>query len=451
MKYMYPVRPTMTIIATTFLNLPFADQILNAFDEYSNEYEFTANGVFRRINSPACPCCGKQMSHNGYNRYSILDLVNIKLGKYICTKCNMSLQENNTFWEKMKFEFSQIITGLYQVLRDHNVSFEGVSEVMDYLIPQSRDTISRNFTDSVASVQLPEDSPIQIVHYDEQHPKAGRSQKYRLTLLNGVSHNVIAEELSDNKTQETIKQFFVKNLKDIIEKSTPIFIVTDLGRGYAELIRDVFKGNAIHQYCLFHLNQIIADEFSKQAPLKDELVKYMLFNIFYDRESELNYLRKVVEEEASINFKDEKKEKEWLKGAKIRFSGFLHEQELKRRRAHKNLRLRTYYESHVIMSNLLDNINNFGIIVQKRLLKLQKDWNHFTAFQRIDDAPATNNAIENYYSTSLKGQNKKQLRTDSGINTHMKLSSMKRFGMIGKPKITFLEIILKIIPFKVAG
>ena len=38
----------MTIIATTFLNLPFANQILNAFDEYSNEYEFTANGVFRK-------------------------------------------------------------------------------------------------------------------------------------------------------------------------------------------------------------------------------------------------------------------------------------------------------------------------------------------------------------------------------------------------------------------
>jgi hypothetical protein len=451
MKYMYPVRPTMTIIATTFLNLPFANQILDAFNEYSNEYEFTAEGIFRRINGPACPCCGKQMSHNGYNRYSILDLANIKLGKYICKKCKMSLQEENTFWEKMKFEFVQILTGLYQVLRNHDVSFEGVSEVMDYIIPQSRDTISRGFTDSVAGVQLPEDSPIQIVHYDEQHPKAGRSQKYRLTLLNGVSHNVIAEELSDNKTQEAIKQFFGKNLKDVIEKSTPIFIVTDLGKGYAELITDVFKGNAIHQYCLFHLNQIIAKEFSKQAPMKDELVKYMLFNIFYDREVELNYLRKVVEEEASINFRDEKEEKEWRKRAKIRFYGFLYEQELKRRRAHKNLRLRTYYESHVIMINLLDNAHTFSIIVQKRLEKIQKGWIHFTAFQRVDDAPATNNAIENYYSTSLKGQNKKQLRTDSGINTHMKLSSMKRFGMIGKPKITFLEAILKIIPFRAAG
>ncbi|TFH49745.1 MAG: hypothetical protein E4G89_04390 [Methanothrix sp.] len=80
---------------------------MDAFNEYSNEYEFTAEGVFRRIKSPACLYRGKQISHNGYNRYSILYLANIKLGKYLCKKCNMSLQEENTFWEKTKFEFSQ--------------------------------------------------------------------------------------------------------------------------------------------------------------------------------------------------------------------------------------------------------------------------------------------------------------------------------------------------------
>jgi hypothetical protein len=298
---------------------------------------------------------------------------------------------------------------------------------------------------------LPETSSIKIVHYDEQHPKAGRSQKYRLTLLNGISRDVIAEELSDNKSQGAIKSFFSKNLKEVIEKSMPIFIVTDLGRGYAELIVEVFDGKAIHQYCVFHLNKIIANEFSKHAPMKDELIKYRLLNIFYDREEELDYLKKAAKEEASINFKDEKEENEWRKKAKIRFYGFLYEQELKRRRARKNLRLRTYYESYVIMNKLLSDIHSFSIIVQKRLEKIQKDWNHFTAFQRVDDAPATNNAIENYYSTSLKGQNKKQLRTDRGINLHMKLSSMKRLNLIGKPKITFLEVILKLIPFRDAG
>ena len=103
------------------------------------------------------------------------------------------------------------------------------------------------------------------------------------------------------------------------------------------------------------------------------------------------------------------------------------------------------------MNELLNNAKSFSSIVQRRLEKIQEDWNHFTAFQRIDDAPATNNAIENYYSTSLKGQSKKQLRTDTGINLHMKLSSMKRIDMIGKPNITFIEAILKLIPFRAAG
>jgi len=162
-------------------------------------------------------------------------------------------------------------------------------------------------------------------------------------------------------------------------------------------------------------------------------------------------LKDLCEEEASISFKDRNEEYEWLKKAKIRFYDFFHEQELSRRRAHKNLGLRTYYESYVIMNELLNNANSFSPIVQRRLDKIQKDWNHFPAFQRVDDAPATNNAIENYYSASLKGQSKKQLSTDRGINLHMKLSSMRRFDMIGKPKITFLDVILKLIPFRAAG
>jgi hypothetical protein len=351
----------------------------------------------------------------------------------------------------MKRGISGILTGLCQVLRSHDVSYEGISEVLNYLIPQSRDTVSRIFSNSVASVKLPESGPICVVHYDEQHHKSGRSQKYRLTLLNCVSRNVIAEELSDSKSQEAIELFFKDNLKDVIKNSTPVFIVTDLGKGYAELIAKVFNGNAIHQYCLFHLNKIIVNEFSKNATIKEELIKYRLLNIFYDREDVLSYLRRIADEEASINFKDEKEANEWLRSAKIKFHGFLYEKELMRRRAHENLRLRTYYESYVIMNQLLEDANSFSLIVQRRLEKIQKAWIHLTAFQRVDDAPATNNAIENYYSTSLKGQRKKQLRTDSGINLHMKLSSMSRLNLIGKPKFTFLEVILRLIPFRASG
>ena len=46
---------------------------------------------------------------------------------------------------------------------------------------------------------------------------------------------------------------------------------------------------------------------------------------------------------------------------------------------------------------------------------------------------------------------KKQLRTDRGINNQLKLSAMKRTGMLKKPEKTLLEIFLKFIPFMDLG
>ena len=71
---------------------------------------------------------------------------------------------------------------------------------------------------------------------------------------------------------------------------------------------------------------------------------------------------------------------------------------------------------------------------------IKKNWNYFTAFYHIKGCPATNNAIENYYSTSLKTHRKKQLRTDKGIINHMKLAALKRVEGFSKPKNTLLEI-----------
>ncbi len=71
---------------------------------------------------------------------------------------------------------------------------------------------------------------------------------------------------------------------------------------------------------------------------------------------------------------------------------------------------------------------------------ISENWKYFTAFYSVKDCPATNNAIENYYSTSLKTHRKKQLRTDKGLVNHMKLSALKRVRDFSQPKRTFLEI-----------
>ena len=90
-------------------------------------------------------------------------------------------------------------------------------------------------------------------------------------------------------------------------------------------------------------------------------------------------------------------------------------------------------------------VRSFTIPVRKRLKMIEKNWEYFTAFYLVNGAPATNNPIENYYSTGLKTHRKKQLRTDRGINNQLKLSAMKRAGMLDRPQL--LEIFLKFIPF----
>ncbi|MDF1533161.1 MAG: hypothetical protein P1P69_01490 [Methanosarcinaceae archaeon] len=100
-----------------------------------------------------------------------------------------------------------------------------------------------------------------IVHYDEQFPKEGRSQKYRLALLDAKTKRPLADELFDKKDPETIKQFLFANF----DTSKPIFIVTDFHSSYLSILKEVFGDNLIHQYCLLHLNKLIVNDFPKKT------------------------------------------------------------------------------------------------------------------------------------------------------------------------------------------
>lgn len=91
----------------------------------------------------------------------------------------------------------------------------------------------------------------------------------------------------------------------------------------------------------------------------------------------------------------------------------------------------------------MEGIESFDMPVQKRLRMIRKNWAHLTAFYFVKGGHATNNWIENYYSTSLKTHRKKQITSDRGIKNQMKLSAMKRVGLLGKCKKTLLKAFLK--------
>jgi len=438
---------TMTILNCTLLNFAHAGILSPIFENYSNDFEYTTNGIFRRIVSPDCPKCGYQMNHNGYNEHCKKGLGSVKIGRYVCPICEEPLEESRSFWEQLKTDFFEVINSIYQRLRTQNVSYDGASMVMELIFPRGKDTIHNDFTNSVEKVDIPPIEDIQIVHYDEQHPKMGRTQKFRLTLLDGVTGRPIADELYDDKSPETITTF----LKAHLDPTKQTFVVTDLYSSYPGVFGRFFGENLIHQLCLLHLNKLIVGDFPKHGTIEQELMKYRMLNIFYNRDAEIRVLEGMAKEELMMILKGDVKYMAWLKSNMSIFRQFVHERELKRRRKDENLEQRTFFEAVKVFATLMVKIDSFEAFVQKRLRMIEKNWKHLTEFYFMENAPATNNLVENYYSASLKTHRKKQLRTERGIKNQMKLSAMKRAGVLGKCEKTLLEAFLMFVPFLDTG
>lgn len=432
----------MTQIQFSLMNFPFAEQLTALFDRYSDDYEYTSEGIFRLVTPPQCPECGTLMDHNGWNSNTKRWLGIVKIGKYSCPKCQRNVTELSNFWEDAKKEFFGIFGSFCQLLRVNHVSYEVIEKASSYFYPCDKDTIRTMIADATQKMNLPEIKDIRIVHYDEQHPKAGRSQMYRLTLFDYISKQVIADELFDLKDMKTVEYFLRRNL----DTNKPIFIVTDLSLGYKNLFKKIFKNMVTHQLCLLHLNKLIVSDFSVKTTIAEELVKYRLLNIFYNRRMEIEFLSCLIEEEQQMKKRDTKVYEEWLDEAKNLFKKFVHNLEKARRREKKNIEMNCYWDAKNNFEKLMNEIEHFKNPVQKRLRQIKKNWANLVAFYFVEGAPATNNPLENYYSASLKTHRKNQLDI-TGIEEQIKLSRLKRWGMFGIPQKTLLEAFFVFIPF----
>jgi len=428
-------------------NFSHQEELLSIFGEYAGDFEYTTEGIFRRVVPPFCPGCGAQMTYNGYNTYTKKGLGSVNIGRYRCPSCEKSLEEDHGFWQELKEDLFSVLDQLYHRMRVHHVSYRGISWILELILPRGKDTIYRASNSAVGSTILPHVEDVQIIHYDEQFPKKGRNQRYRLTLLDGVTGRVIAEELLNKKDPDTIKEFLERHL----DPGKLTFIVTDLYPSYPEVFEEFLGENLIHQLCLMHLNKRIVHDFPVKPSIEELHTMYRLLNIFYNREQELEVLEAMAGKEQEKKHGDEEKYKAWLKRGRGVFRGFVYELKLKRRREKRNLEQRPYPEAVEIFNGLMDEIESFDKKVGKRLRKIERNWDRFTAFYFVEGAPATNNHVENYYSTSLKTHRKKQFRTDDGIENQMKLSRMKRAGMLEGCERTLLEVFPMFRPFLAPG
>ncbi len=423
----------MTEIHTTLNNFYDSGTLLSLFPE-SNKYEFTSKKVFccKILKVCDCGCC---MVHNGYDYARKNHFGKVKIGKQICPKCGKQHHEDKSFWKKLLSQWKETITSLLLTLRDSDVAWAVISKIMGFIIPCSKDKARSLFNERIEQFEYPQDNYL-IVNYDEQHPKEGRAQKYRMTLLNYETKVPIAEGLFDNKEDNTIEAFLRKHL----DTEKDLVIITDCDRRYPAIFKRIWGNKVIHQKCLLHLNKLVVKDFGKNTTLLNEYNKYSVLNIFYNRNKELKFLERLLKKQNKKYFADSGEKKEWIQKAKQKFRDYVRNIENSRRRKKNNMTQRKLFKAQEIFEQLWRQESLLPKKVRARLKMIKLNWKYLTAFYQIKECPATNNAVENFYSTSLKTHRKKQLRTEKGLINHMKLAALKRTKKFSTPKKTLLEI-----------
>ena len=215
----------MTEIHLNLKNLSDCEMLLSIFST-SNRYEFTSKKVFRLKEHKICSR-GHEMVHNGYDYARKKGFGKVKIGKQICLICWEEHREDKGFWKGLLSRWKDAVTDLIMALRDSHVAWEKISGVMNYILPIGKDKARYLFNNCVEQFTYTQDNFV-IAQYDEQHPKKGRTQKFRLTLLNYKTKQPIADELFDNKGDETIEAFLRKHL----DAEKEIIIITDCDRRY---------------------------------------------------------------------------------------------------------------------------------------------------------------------------------------------------------------------------
>lgn len=439
----------MNVIKTNLNNFLVAENIVNSLKNYDDDYIFSHNNVLQYANNVFCPICGTKMVMNGFNRYGKENIAKIKTQRYRCKSCTTNLEMSNEVIHSLISNFMNVVTNMILKMRSGYLSFEAIAETLEPIIKMSPDTVRRIFERNVDDADVNVESDFKILHYDEQHPKKDRINKYRLSLLDGKNRQMIAEELVDELHRNVVIDFLDKHLP----KNQIIFIVTDLLPMYNNFFEEIRPGCILHQHCLLHLNKLVVKEFHKNCSFKDEMTKYRILNIFYDRSEEIEYLQSAVKRELRYLSRHDKGHHIWLLKQRKDFHKFVRIVENKRRseckRMNKPDRMKMWSieQARANLDELLQNMDAFSVSVQSRIKMIDNDWEKLTRFYTIEGAPATNNPIENYYSASCKQIKKKQHRRSKSLIRQWKLYAMKRAGMLKFTGMSIFEIYHLLIPF----
>ena len=223
-------------------------KVLKSFD-----LSFKKDVPYFKMSLARCPHCGtRHVVKYGFTKRTLvfkeIGKTKVKVQRYICKHCGKTFQtdlthlvdKNSNFTNELKSESEHLISDYLGSLKNVCKSFKKF-----FGITVSHQTIENWLfvNENILEFDLGRCSGYYV--FDVEWIKINGKWKYRHTLFDTISNNIVSDAIYDKEDETTVKKF----LKESTANKNKKVITTDLDSKYPQIIEKLgFK----HQLCIFH-------------------------------------------------------------------------------------------------------------------------------------------------------------------------------------------------------
>lgn len=426
----------------------------------------TKNNKLQLI-SRICPLCQEpDIIFNGSKKDDRIIVKELGLtlykGQYICKKCKSTGIVRSEELDEWIKQFKEIIKNTVISLAANKLSFEKTSQHIKDIFGRdiSIEWVRQLYNRAIKKLRRSKAKTVSgYFNYDEQHLKRNGKEVVRITIIDAITKTIILDKKFEDKTKETVTKAIKKALKKY-EKKIKCFIC-DMDDKYPAILEELYGKEVKLQWCVFHLFKHINKEFTegcgygkakRKLSLMNEYNKMSLFNIFFNHDKELFFLKKLMKkleqrkslldksslsrkekENLILEYEDElrKEYKEYCRTLKKN----------RRRKGFAKLKKRTYKKALELLEQIRAMIDLYPKKIINRIRKIIENWNRFNVGLRDRKVPLTNNNLEQYYSATLHQVEKKRFRSDEAIEVRLKVNFLRNNGSRLFDKVNFIEFL----------
>lgn len=458
----------MKLIQPTLNN--FAN--FRVLDLFENDARISKSGIIHNKRT-TCDICGSVCCYNGSSnkgRHALSRSTDtfLQKGQQYCPVCDKTIQVENEWLNHLIDSFnlylaSQIISLSENLSEDEIVKH--FDRTMSIKISKSTiHNIIKNANEELKKHKFEYEVTEDFYAYDEQYISINGKRAYRLVIFDLKNEKIIYEKIHERFSKKILMQV----LKEVFGDAKPKGFVVDMRLEYPSAFESVFGKKIKVQFCVFHLNKLILNEYKECLMVGNEVrwtlmnyyYLYTLFNIFYDRENEIKILKKMIDNydnfkkrltsekinhfinKYKINIRDKNKLREKVEEIEQRrlikkFRKILHDKKNERKRNKETLKVRDINSAREIFEKIYLRKSIYPEKIRKRIIKIREKFDYFTA---SNGEVLTTNKLEGFFGATLKKFKKKCSRCFLSLTSLLKRKRARQDGIEFFTRFTIFEI-----------